>query len=145
MNDFRSTRLWKSAFIPRRESSANAESRDRLRRAYLSFRDRVAVLVNQIALDLPQLTVHDITHCDALWTTADLIAGSLELTPAETFVLGGAILIHDSALSLAAYPKGLDSLKQLKAWADTVAILLKIRSGKRPTKLQLENPGPEIE
>jgi len=77
------------------------------------MRGKVGLLVAQIAAAIPGLTVHDLTHLDALWETASLVSeGAITLSPAETFVFGASILLHDSAMSLAAYPHGLDDLKQ---------------------------------
>src|SRR3546814_20791640 len=57
---------------------------------------------------LPGMTVHDVTHLDALWDTASLVAdGAVTVNPAEAFVLGARILLHDAAMSLGAYPNGL--------------------------------------
>jgi Histidine kinase-, DNA gyrase B-, and HSP90-like ATPase len=79
-----------------------------------------------IAKDLPDFTVHDITHSDALWEYADLIAGkTYPLNPCEGFVLGCAFLIHDLGMGLAAYPEGLHGLKKRSLWRDTVADLLR--------------------
>jgi hypothetical protein len=72
------------------------------------MRDRAAQLVAEIPQNLRDYTVHDITHLDALWETASLVAGSdYSLNPLEGFVLGGAILLHDAGMALVAYPLGL--------------------------------------
>ncbi|MBA2593659.1 MAG: hypothetical protein M3495_02490 [Pseudomonadota bacterium] len=53
---------------------------------------------------MPGLTVHDITHLDALWRVADQIAGpDYPINPAEAFVLGGAFLLHDAAHVMAGH------------------------------------------
>jgi hypothetical protein len=85
-----------------------------LRQSLDSFRDRVAQLIATLGAELPMLTVHDVTHLDALWRVADQVAGNeYPINPAEAFVLGGAILLHDAAHVLAAYPEGLANLKKL--------------------------------
>jgi hypothetical protein len=97
---------------------------DFFRTQYLSVRDRAAQLVSRIAVDLPGMTVHDISHLDALWGTASLVAeGAVGINPAEAFVLGASILFHDAAMSLAAYPGGLDEVRTTIAWRDAVARL----------------------
>jgi hypothetical protein len=74
---------------------------------------------------LPGLTVHDITHLDALWAVADEIIGSdFYVSEAEAFVLGGAFLLHDSAHAVYAYEGGLDELKATVEWRDFVAASL---------------------
>nr|WP_198315508.1 ATP-binding protein [Chitinophaga tropicalis] len=56
---------------------------------------------------------------DALWETASLIIGEdFPLTPLEGFVLGGAILLHDSALCFEAYEGGMDGLRETDQWKD---------------------------
>ena len=122
-HDFERTHLWKSTLAKRVEADEHEIARDRLRGAYLKFRDRVSHLVSTIKSELPGLTVHDITHLDALWRVASEIAGpTYELTPAEAFVLGGAILLHDSAHAIAAYPGGKAEIKQTQHWRDLIAL-----------------------
>jgi hypothetical protein len=66
--------------------------------------------------------VHDITHLDAMWRIAGEIVGShYEVNPAEAFVLGGAILLHDAAHVLAAYEGGLADIKKTVQWKDLIA------------------------
>ncbi|MFF7063052.1 hypothetical protein [Pseudomonas sp. NPDC008258] len=63
------------------------------------------------------LTVHDITHVDALWWTASEIIGpDYEVNPAEAFVLGGAFLLHDAGHCIAAYPGGIAEIMALPEW-----------------------------
>lgn len=96
--------------------------REILRQAFLHFRERTAELVGEIGGLLPQLTVHDITHLDALWRVAEEIAGpDYPLNPAEAFVLGGAFLLHDAAHVLAAYEDGLAGIKGSIEWKDLIA------------------------
>src|SRR5437879_5711003 len=112
------TPLWKRTLAPRRRDP-NADARELLRSAFLLFRERAAIIANDIARDLPEYTVHDVTHLDAVWQTADLIGGpQYPLNPAEAFVLGGAILLHDLGMGLAAYPGGLTVLRQETVWKD---------------------------
>ena len=60
--------------------------RERLRSTFLRFRERVAHLASAIHRQLPELTVHDITHLDALWEMGDLVVGQETfLNPAEAF------------------------------------------------------------
>jgi hypothetical protein len=78
--------------------------------------------VGEIAGLLPDLTVHGITHLDALWRVADQIAGpNYPINPAEAFVLGGAFLLHDAAHVLAAYQDRLAGIKQCVQWKDLIA------------------------
>lgn len=88
------------------------------------MREKVAILVSHIEAAMPGMTVHDVTHLDALWDTASLVCeGAIEVNPAEAFVFGASLLLHDSAMSLAAYPRGLTDLQQTVAWKDTVTAI----------------------
>jgi hypothetical protein len=98
------------------------ERRTQLRAALGTFTSKVSALASRISTSLPGLTVHDITHLNALWETADLIAGpGYPLNPMEAFVLGGAILLHDAALCAEAYEGGLDGLRNTVEWQDSFA------------------------
>jgi len=112
--------LWRRTLADQADS-LNPQ-REILRQAFLSFRVRTAQLVGEIGGLLPELTVHDITHLDALWRVADEIAGpDYPLNPAEAFVLGGTFLLHDAAHVLAAYEDGLAGIKGSVEWKDLMA------------------------
>lgn len=85
-----------------REHDEYATERERLRAALLRLRDNAAPAAQQIARELPELTVHDVSHADALWSISDEIVGdSITLNPVEAFVLGAAFYTHDLSLGLA--------------------------------------------
>jgi Histidine kinase-, DNA gyrase B-, and HSP90-like ATPase len=138
--DFRQTWLWRQAFgTPRTDSTT--EEQDFFRTQYLSIRERVAHLVSRIAVDLPGMTVHDISHLDALWGTASSVAeGAVNVNPAEAFVLGASILLHDAAMSLAAYPSGLAEVRTTIAWKDAVARLALSHEEEGAEKFNVANP-----
>ncbi len=93
------TQVWKRTLAAQKRDEC-ADSRDRLRSAFIRFRERAEKLGSEIPRDLPFFTVHDITHLDALWEMVDLIIGpDYDLRPTEAFILGGAILVHDLAMS----------------------------------------------
>jgi hypothetical protein len=120
MNDYQNSPLWEQAFS-HKEDGFDAQ-RNSLKTAFDKFHDRVALLVAQIHKDLPSLTVHDISHIDALWWTASEIAGSsYPLNPAEAFILGGAFLFHDAAHCIAAYSGGIEEIRALPEWKDFAA------------------------
>jgi hypothetical protein len=97
-----SSALWRTALEGTEEGHFPTEHA-RFRSCLLTFRNRAAELATHIRKDLPDLTVHDVTHFDSLWEIASEIAGpDYNLTPSEGFALGGAILLHDLGLSLAA-------------------------------------------
>ncbi len=112
--------LWQRTLAD--QSDTLDPQREILRQAFLSFRDRTSQLVGEIGGLLPGLTVHDITHIDALWRVASEIAGpDYPLNPAEAFVLGGAFLLHDAAHVLAAYEDGIIGVKNTVEWKDLIA------------------------
>src|ERR1044071_7575217 len=89
------------------------ETKEWLRTEFFKLRDRVGLLLQEINRDLPDLTQHDLSHCDALWEMADFIGGEeLNLNPMEGFVLGAVFLLHDAALSLSALPGRLEELRK---------------------------------
>lgn len=142
--DFRQTWLWRQAFqTPRSDSTP--EEQEFFKNQYLAIRERAEQLVSRIAVDIPGLTVHDISHLDALWDTASSVAeGAVNVNPAEAFVLGASILLHDSAMSLAAYPGGLGELRATLAWKDAVARLALASEENSTGRFDVENPPDEI-
>lgn len=142
--DFRQTWLWRQAFqTPRSDSTP--EEQEFFRTQYLSLRERAAQLVSRIAVDLPGMTVHDISHLDALWDTASSAAeGSININPAEAFVLGGGILLHDAAMSLAAYPGGLNEVKSTVTWKDSIARIALAAEENGAPAFDVNNPPSEV-
>ncbi len=117
---YKNTTLWQTAFGKR--SDGLDPQREKLTRGYEDFRKRVALLLQQIHRELPDLTLHDITHVDSLWRVASEIAGpEFNLNPAEALVLGGAFLLHDAAHCRAAFPGGVMALRKTFEWQDAVA------------------------
>jgi hypothetical protein len=144
IGNFENTTLWQAAFGPRK-NDATVKPRDDLRAAYLAFRERVEDLTARIATDMPELTIHDISHLDALWETASIIAGpDYRLNAAEAFVLGGAFLLHDAGMSCASYPGGVVDLQKTVEWQDTVASLLREAGTESPTPSDVLDPPSEV-
>lgn len=115
---YKQTGLWKAAFEDDR-GDATAPEQARLATCYEAMRQRASVLVAKIAVDLPHMTIHDVTHLDALWEMASIACGkSVDLNPAEAFVFGGAVLLHDAAMTLGAFPGGISELRQQTEWRD---------------------------
>lgn len=87
------------------------------------MRSRAEPLAARILRDMPGYTVHDISHLDALWETASLVASDeMSMNPPEGFVFGAAVLLHDAAMTLAAYPGGVRELQQTTEWQDIAAL-----------------------
>lgn len=123
-----------------------ADPRARLRNALDGFRKRATVLAGEIHRDLPDFTVHDITHIDALWEMADLLAGpDYPLNPLEAFVLGGAFLLHDLGLGLAAWPEGVGKIKEGLGWRDALSAHLRKHLGRAPAAEEMASPPSEVE
>ncbi len=115
------TSLWQNT-LAKQPQDQHEISRDKLRNALLHMRANVTHLVDQIRNDIPGLTVHNISHLDALWTVADVIAGpDFRLTPVEAFVFGCAVLLHDTGMAIGSYPGGLKDIKDTIEWRDVEA------------------------
>ena len=141
--DHRATALWKETLHPR-DDDEHALDRDRLRVAYESMRARAHVLANQIRVDLPDFTLHDGTHLDRLWELVDEVRGDLALNPAEAFVLGGAILLHDLGMAVAAYPGGVREVRRGPDYEDALMQSLRSHLGRAPTSDELAAPDPAV-
>ena len=134
MNRFEQIQLWQNTLAKQLEPDVYEKQRELLRLGFEEFRERAKVLATEISSNLPEFTVHDISHIDALWETANIVLGKeINLNPAEAFVLGGAFLVHDLGMGLAAYPKGLKELKSEPIWLDTVSAAFR-KKYNRPIK-----------
>lgn len=106
--------------------------------------ERSSVLAAEIANDLPEFTVHDVSHAKGVWVLADRIAGpNLTLTPVETFVLGAAVLLHDLGLA-AAYTNGIGSLESGDLWLDAIAAVFRKETERMPIAEEIAQPPDEI-
>jgi hypothetical protein len=138
------TSIWARTLAYRKDDPAE-EARSRLRNAYESLRRNVSHLVAQITKELPQLTLHDIRHLDALWTTADLIAGpQYPITPSEAFVFGGAVLLHDAGHALASVKGGFAGLTEMPEWRDATVGILEGARYSPITPTTIKNPPREF-
>jgi hypothetical protein len=104
--------IWTNAF-----ADVSEAHRTRIKSALVSTRKNTALLVSGIAGDMKGYTVHDISHLDALWEIgSDLAGDSFNLNPAEVFVFGLSVFLHDSGMTLFAYPQGLSQLFSTSEW-----------------------------
>jgi hypothetical protein len=146
MNRFENTKIWQKTLGKQLEPDTYDKERNQLRVEFEKFRDNSKILAGEIAISMPEFTVHDISHIDALWETANLLLGdSYELNPAEAFVLGGAFLIHDLGMGLAAFPNGIEAIKNESIWKDTVASELKKKLNRQIDEEDLKTIPEEIE
>ncbi len=143
---FETTTLWRRTLAQQESGDPSAEPRAELRGAFVQIRSRAETLAAEIVRSLPDLTVHQINHIDALWETASLISGdTYSVNPAEGFILGAAFLVHDLALATAAYPGGKSALKGDPRWRDLVAAKLRAKIGRAATRAELDAPDFETE
>lgn len=134
------TDLW-AATLASRERDQFSSERERLRSSFSSFRERVSYLAAEIRKDIPDLTVHDITHLDALWDVASQVVGKeYSLTPTEGYVLGGAFLLHDIAMSIAATPGGVTALQIDPRWNDLIFSWYQENEQRDPSHEEVETP-----
>lgn len=125
-------------------SDCTTEEQEFFQFQYRAVRDRAELLVSRISADLRDFTVHDISHLDALWETGSLVAeGAFDVNPAEAFVLGSSILLHDAGMSLAAYSGGMAELTESTAWKDAIAAALLVTTEKGGEGFDKDNP-PEL-
>jgi hypothetical protein len=64
--------------------------------------------------------------------------------PLRLSSLGGAFLIHDLGMGLAAYPDGFDGVRQRPEFRDLVTVLLTAKLERRPSVEELQHPDEAI-
>ena len=139
--DHSTTVVWRETLAQQKDDQHRAD-RERLRVAYANVRTRASALATQIEVDLSEFTVHDVTHMDRLWELLDVIRGEdVDLNPAEAFVLGGAILVHDLGMAAAAYPGGIDEIRRGDDYRDALAVAVRSELGRTATKEEVDNAG----
>jgi hypothetical protein len=122
INVYTNSKTWNLTLV--NQTDNNDQHRNRLRVCFEAFRGKIEQFIQVIPAEIPGLTVHDITHLDAMWEMADILLGEdYELNPAEAFVLGGAILLHDSAMTICAYDGGVEEIKNMVEYSDAIAQL----------------------
>src|ERR1700751_2375722 len=72
------TRLWAISLGSKDADQEIERKKERLRSTLRRFREHTSVLTSRIAATFPQLTIHDVTHLDALWETAACGAVTIE-------------------------------------------------------------------
>ena len=117
--DYKDTQLWSKAFDTIQPQ--DSEYALRLQEEFDNARKNATEILQIISNDFPQLTIHDITHIDALWQTGSVIAGdNIQMNPIEGFVLGCSFLMHDAVLSYEA-TGGKERLRETVEWKDYFA------------------------
>lgn len=144
---FKGSAFWKQTLAARQGRDPHRGQREPLRMSYLRLRERIAVLLNEQAKRMPDFTLHDITHVDALWEMADLVCGEeVRLNPAEAYVLGCAFAFHDAAMGLATFPddKAIVEVTGRFAWEDLVAATFFEAAGRWPSGSEIDEPPDDI-
>ena len=131
--NYHESKLWKQTLG--KEDGPHKDDIDELRKEYENIRENVVFLANGISSIFPEYTLHDISHIDELWGTADIILNqsSIELNPAEGFVLGCSFLFHDLGMSSITYD-GREALENDDIWKDSFAHYLKKNIEKEEAK-----------
>ena len=120
--DFTRTPLWKRT-LGITDDPENQDAINKLREHFLTFRENVMPLAEEIKTSMGMFTDHGIEHIDSLWETASrLMSDDFDLNPAEAFVLGGAFLMHDLGMGLASYKKGMKDIESDPLYQDMVAL-----------------------
>ena len=143
---YKDTRLWLNARQHAEDANAYPQWQ-RLEACYDRFWDKATRIAGLISQELPGLTLHDEKHLEAVWKTADLIAGDdYPMTPLEVFVFGGAVLLHDLGHTVTAYEGGYEAIKQTDDWKEAVLSRLDLADDEpNPSDDTVANPGAEIE
>jgi hypothetical protein len=144
---YQETALWKGCLADRKKGDPYQRARSHLRAAYESFRIVAGCLTNEIHTHLPNLTVHNVDHLDALWDVASEILGPncAHINPMEAFILGGAFLLHDAGMALAAFPGRMNDLKSEVRWRDAVIAAYRRRGVEEPSEKEVESLTRAIE
>jgi hypothetical protein len=109
------------------------------------MRTNAVILLGELGHSVPDFTVHDISHVDALWETASLICSDVvSLTPAEAYVLGCAFILHDAAMGQAAYPDSLPEVYGETRWRDLLAVAFVHKTNRWPTEAELRDPPADL-
>ena len=120
MINVENTTLWKEGF----GDESNNEDVARLVTSLRDIRTKAKALTSRIAASLPGLTIHDVSHLDALWTVASTVAGRpFPLNPLEAYIFGATALLHDAGLCFEAYSGGRQALRGTLQWRDAHARL----------------------
>ena len=104
-----------------------------------SIRTKAKSLTSRIAGSLPGLTIHDISHLDALWDVASIVAGrEFPLNPLEAYIFGAAVLLHDAGLCFEAYSGGRDAVRATLQWRDAYGRLASTPTSRYDTKREAD-------
>ena len=130
-----SSELWQSSFS---DEGSNPDI-SRLATSLRGIRRNAEQLTSRIATSLPDLTLHDISHLDALWDVASIVAGpEFQLNPLEAYVFGASVLLHDAGLCFEAYSGGRDAIRASLQWRDAFGRLASNPTGGQDLELEAD-------
>ncbi len=116
------TTLWQRTLADAGADEHERAAKAQLRVAFEEAREKARKLAEEIPRYLPEFTDHSVDHMDSLWRIADhILPEDYPLNPAEAFVFGCAVLVHDCAMSVAAYPGRMDEIRRHMTWRDLLA------------------------
>lgn len=131
--NYENTSLWKNTL-----GTQGDQNIDRLRTSYISFRQNMSSMLDEVRRDFPNLTDHSIEHVDNLWILASLITGeNYPINPLEGFILGCSFIVHDSMLSYKAYG-GKDALRNIIEWQDYYQDIVNTESDTEDEKQKID-------
>lgn len=111
-----------------------------LRSSFKEIRKKANIISNFICQSQPGLTLHDTSHLDSLWETANIIAGDeLNLNPIEAYIFGCSVLFHDLGMALILWDEDLEKIKLSSEYRDLIFRLYKHELKRNPTPDELEN------
>ncbi|HLK99022.1 MAG TPA: ATP-binding protein [Myxococcaceae bacterium] len=143
MFDCERTELWKRTLGEQEADSAQA-ARGWLREQLRLARQRAGLVAEQIHGAYPSLKSQWGNRFDVLWERVDLILGpQYPLTPAEAFVLGGALIVYDLGPGLAALSGGEAELRRTQEWKDALAARIRRETDRAPTPFEMSSPSEE--
>lgn len=117
-----------------------------LRVSFKDVRKKAHQIAEYIHESQPDLTLHDTSHLDSLWETANTIAGEeLILNPIEAYVFGCSVLCHDLGMALALWENDIDVIKESNEYQDIVFSLYTKELKRNPTQEELSNIPKSIE
>lgn len=111
-----------------------------LRSSFKQVRIKANIISNFICQSQPSLTLHDTSHLDSLWETANIIAGDdLNLNPIEAYIFGCSVLFHDLGMALILWDEDLEKIKLSFEFRDLIFKLYKYELKRNPTPDELDN------
>ncbi|WP_428331608.1 HD domain-containing protein [Mucilaginibacter sp.] len=117
-----------------------------LRASFKDIRKKADFIAGFVRESQPGLTLHDTSHLDALWETAETIGGeTLSLNPVEAYVFGCAVLFHDLGMALALWDEELPELKRSKEYQDILFDRLRAHLQRDPESADYQQVPPELE